>query len=46
MKYKEITIDQVKFIEMTDASGQVSMIPCDLANSDYQAYLANETKTK
>ena len=51
--YEEITNDLgATLIKRTDADGKVWWIPCDPANSDYQAYLtkdevkADEAKTK
>ena len=34
------------YIKRTDESGAELFIPTDPANSDYQAYLADEAKTK
>ena len=45
----EIQIDQTsnaKTILRFNEDGSVSYIPEDLANSDYQAYLADEASTK
>jgi hypothetical protein len=33
-------------LKKTDSSGQAWFIPMDPANSDYQAYLADEATTK
>jgi hypothetical protein len=33
-------------LKKTDSSGQTWFIPMDPANSDYQAYLADEATTK
>ena len=42
MKYKETeTQDGVKFIVRENDDLTISWIPKDLANSDYQAYLAS-----
>ena len=40
------TIDGVKYLEATSEDGVISFIPFDTANSDYQAYLADEATTK
>ena len=40
------TIDGTDYLEMTTSEGVVSFVPMDPANSDYQAYLADEAKTK
>ena len=39
--YKEIEIAEldVKYIERTNLDDTISIIPIDLANADYQAYL-------
>jgi hypothetical protein len=45
--YETITTDLgSKIIKRTDESGAVSWIPLDPANSDYQAYLADEATSK
>jgi hypothetical protein len=38
--------DSGKTIKRTDENGLVVWIPIDLANSDYQTYLADEAKIK
>ena len=38
--YEEVKDEFNDFIRRTDADGSVWSIPKDLANSDYQAYLA------
>ena len=40
------TIEGIKYLEATSEDGVISFIPMDEANSDYQAYLADEAKTK
>ena len=35
-----------EFIKKINEDGSISFIPKDLANADYQAYLADEAKTK
>jgi hypothetical protein len=40
------TIDGIDYLEMTTPDGLVSFVPIDPANSDYQAYLEHEAKTK
>jgi hypothetical protein len=40
------TIGGVKYLEATSDDGVISFIPTDPANSDYQAYLADEATTK
>lgn len=42
IKYTELDNGYV----MMDIDGVISTIPNDLANSDYQAYLEHEAKTK
>lgn len=39
--YKEVEITElgVKYIERTNGDGTISIIPIDVANSDYQTYL-------
>jgi hypothetical protein len=45
--YEVIEMDEgLSAIKRTDENGVVSWIPQDLANSDYQEYLASEAKTK
>ena len=41
MIYEEITLDKYSstVIKRTDENGLILWIPCDPANSDYQAYL-------
>lgn len=49
MKYtyeETINFDDTKSIVATHENGFVLFIPADLANSDYQAYLEHEAKTK
>jgi hypothetical protein len=36
---EKTTWDNNTMIEMTDENGVISWVPCDLSNSDYQAYL-------
>ena len=40
INYRKVTTDQ-DFIVRTNEDGSESWIPTDLANSDYQAYLAS-----
>ena len=40
------TIEGIKYLEATSEDGVISFIPMDPANSDYQAYLEHEAKTK
>ena len=45
--YEEITNELgTKVIKRTDQDGEETWIPCDLANSDYQAYLEHEASSK
>lgn len=40
------TINGVKYLEATSEYGVISFISMDKANSDYQAYLADEATIK
>jgi hypothetical protein len=40
------TIEGVQYLEATSEDGVIFFIPIDPANSDYQAYLEHEAKTK
>jgi hypothetical protein len=44
--YKVIEAETGSYIERTDEDGKVWSIPMVEGNSDYQAYLADEAKTK
>lgn len=46
MKYTIIKNDLSSLIQKEDEEGSLSFIPIDPANSDYQAYLEHEAKTK
>lgn len=39
--YKVIELETHSYIERIDEDGKIWNIPIDLANSDYQAYLAS-----
>ena len=41
-----IEIQENGYIKKTAEDGSILIIPTDPANSDYQAYLADEAKTK
>ena len=46
-KYTVITDENgLETIQRENENGSVSFIPTDPTNNDYQAYLANEAKTK
>lgn len=44
--YKVIQLSDYSYIQRTDPDGKIWSIPMDEANADYQAYLADEAKTK
>ena len=46
MEYKLIETDLSSYIERTNDDGTYTAIPLNPANSDYQAYLEHEAKTK
>jgi hypothetical protein len=46
MKYTYELIKEQNIVIRTNEDGDIACIPTDPVNSDYQAYLADETKTK
>jgi hypothetical protein len=46
IQYEKITVGESESIKAILEDGSVIFIPLDPANSDYQAYLADETSTK
>ena len=45
--YEVIEMEEgIATIKRTDENGLIAWVPVDPANSDYQAYLADEAKTK
>ena len=44
MEYKKVTnLEDIEYIVRTNDDGSKSWIPLDPANSDYQAYLAEQS---
>ena len=46
IQYEKITVGEFETIKATLEDGSLIFIPLDPANSDYQAYLADEATTK